>query len=523
MSKKHTVCVLTAGKGTRMGSYAEHVNKALMPLGKKAIISHIIGLFPEDTEFVVALGHLGKQVRNYLSIAHPRTHIHFVEVENYEGPGSGPGHSLLCCEALLQKPFYFVSCDTLWSDTLEMDLDENWMGVAEVKPADTDRYCNFEIAAGRVVGVKDKEHAVWPPYKAFVGLCYFKDFKIFWNGLKTVTMIAGEHQVSNGVQAVIEQCAPLALDVLGWVDVGNLEQYREAVLRHEPFDFSKDKEFLYICNGKVIKFFADASIAQRRVDKAKLNPSVFPKITDVREQFYAYDFIEGETLYQFNNAEVFSRFLSWLKVNLWKPAGVPESEMRVICRKFYHDKTMQRLRLFREKHGVDDGETTINGERVPPTSELLAGIAWEELYDGIPVFFHGDLQFDNVLYSEGRDDFVLLDWRQEFGGRVDLGDLYYDLAKLYGGILLNYDFIKLNLLSYHEKSGRITIDFAQRFLSDTFEKILCEYIAGNGWDVRKVKVLVGLIYLNMSPLHHSPFDKMLYSLGRLMLHRETRA
>jgi len=35
-----------------------------------------------------------------------------------------------------------------------------------------------------------------------------------------------------------------------------------------------------------------------------------------------------------------------------------------------------------------------------------------------------------------------------------------------------------------------------------------------------VKILVALIYLNMSPLHHYPFDKMLYSLGRDLLYTE---
>ena len=70
------------------------------------------------------------------------------------------------------------------------------------------------------------------------------------------------------------------------------------------------------------------------------------------------------------------------------------------------------------------------------------------------------------------------------------------------------------------KDGNITIDFAQRFLSQTLLKILEDFIAANNWDLKKVRLLVSLIYLNMSPLHHYPFDKMLYSLGRLMLHKE---
>jgi hypothetical protein len=33
-----------------------------------------------------------------------------------------------------------------------------------------------------------------------------------------------------------------------------------------------------------------------------------------------------------------------------------------------------------------------------------------------------------------------------------------------------------------------------------------------------VEKLVGVIYLNMAPLHHYPFDKMLFALGTKVLH-----
>lgn len=516
---KATVCILTAGKGTRMGSYYKHVNKALLPINKKAIISHIIELFPSETEFVVAVGYLADQVKDYLMLAHPQTAIYFVEVENYDGPGSGPGHSLLCCESYLRKPFYFVSCDTLWSNLLDFDLDRNWLGVAKVPAEITQTYCNFEINNGFVVGVKDKVHAPWPPYKAFVGLCFFKDYAIFWDGLKSKTLIAGEHQISNGIHAIIQKGAPLAIDI-EWNDVGNLEQYKRAVGQYEDFDFGKSEEFLYILNGKVIKFFTNSTITEKRVQKSKLNPFVFPQIKDVRRGFYTYDFMYGKTLYQRNSPYLFQKFLQWLKERLWSEVSIDRFKMRDICKKFYYDKTMERLKLYHEKYPTQGGPAVINELEVPSTAELMSLLPWEDFYSGIPTFFHGDLQFDNILYNEKEDRFILIDWRQDFGGRIDMGDLYYDLAKLYGGIILNYDLIKLNLLSYFQKDGEITIDFAQRFLSQTYLDILSDFVKSHGWSLSKVRLLVCLIYLNMAPLHHYPFDQMLYSLGRYILTKE---
>ena len=49
-------------------------------------------------------------------------------------------------------------------------------------------------------------------------------------------------------------------------------------------------------------------------------------------------------------------------------------------------------------------------------------------------------------------------------------------------------------------------------------KILRNYVENEGLDWFKIEMLVGLIYLNMAPLHHFPFDKMLYSLGSSVIH-----
>ena len=517
--KTLTVCMLTAGKGSRMGGIGRTLNKALLPIDGKATISHIINKFPPHTEFVIGLGYLGQQVRQYLQIAHADRQFKFVEVDNFEGPGSGPGYSLLCCRELLQKPFYFVSCDTLWDNALDFSLNKNWLGVARVDPVQSDRYCNLKIVDDLIVGLSDKTMVTDPAYQAFVGLCYIQDYLIFWRALESTAVVAGEHQISNGIQALIQQ-TNVVPQTIAWSDVGDAEKYKEIVSRYENFDFSKSNEALYIINGQVIKFFVDSKVTDRRVAKSKLNPSVFPKITKHEGQFYAYDFLPGETLYKANNHAIFRRFLDFLVKNLWLPKDVDAEKMRVTCTKFYHEKTMERLALYAQKYPGPDVETTINGRSVLPTAALLAAVPWTQLEDGIPSFMHGDLQFDNVLYDADTDAFKLLDWRQDFGGHVEFGDRYYDLAKLYGGIVLNYDYIKLNLLSYSEDSQGIFIDFAQRFQTGSYLQILSGFIVDQGYDLARVRLLVSLIYLNMSPLHHYPFDKLLYSLGRQMLNDE---
>jgi len=502
-----------------MGSLGKVLNKSLFPIDGKAIISRIIEKFPVESEFVVGLGFLGDQVRQYLGIAHPHLRVTFVEVENFDGPGSGPGHSLLCCKDRLQRPFYFVSCDTLWETELDFDSPGNWLGVAPISSTESVNYCNLKIEDDSVVELRDKRHVDDPSFRAFIGLCCIKDFVVFWNALANAEAIAGEHQVSNGIQALIDRTRVEAR-AIDWSDVGDLAKYEKAVRVHENYDFSKQNEALYIVNGRVIKFFADAEIVWRRVAKAELNTAVFPPIRHHSAQFYSYEFQRGETLYKANSPRIFQHLLQWLWTKLWLPKSVAPEVMRATCQEFYEAKTRQRLKMYFTKYAVSDAASRINGKRIPATSELLGRVPWERLGDGIPCFMHGDLQFDNILYDESTDAFTLLDWRQDFGGQVDYGDLYYDFAKLYGGIFLNYDYIKLNLLTYSESGEDIHFDFAQRFQTGAYLRLLSEHLRDRGYDVSRVKIIVALIYLNMSPLHHYPFDKMLYSLGRELLHAE---
>lgn len=502
-----------------MGMFGSKLNKALHPVGGKAILTRIIEKFPSETEFVIGLGHLGHQVREFLSLAHEQSKFTFIEVDNYQGSGSGPGYSLLCCRHALEKPFYFVSCDTLWTNDFDWSLPGNWFGVAPIDPDKSASYCNLMISGDRVVGVRDKEMVKGQDFRAFVGLCRVEDYTEFWTGLANKEEIAGEHQISSGLKALIAGGRVFAQTVK-WIDVGDAEKYRAEVARFENFDFSKRDEALYMLNDKVVKFFADEAISKKRVEKAALNPKVFPKIRARKGQFYSYDFQIGATLYSINSPELFARLLRWLKTELWLSRKVPQEEMRQACNHFYRQKTQDRVELFFQKYPPKDEESSINGSRVPCVRDLLQQVPWERICEGVPSFIHGDLQFDNILYDSNADKFVLLDWRHDFGGSIELGDIYYDLAKILGGIILNYDYIKLNLLSYSEKAGSISYDFARRVRAESYISVLYEYCALNGYDVGRVRLLVALIYLNMSPLHHYPFDKLLFALGKNLLHKE---
>ena len=64
----------------------------------------------------------------------------------------------------------------------------------------------------------------------------------------------------------------------------------------------------------------------------------------------------------------------------------------------------------------------------------------------------------------------------------------------------------------------IVFDFETRFSClQNYLPLYEDFLAKNGFSVARVKLLVGLIFLNMAPLHHYPFDKMLWALARCQL------
>ena len=106
----YTVFIPTAGTGSRLGTATQFLNKSLIEINNKPIISHIIGNFDENARFVIPIGHKGDEVKDYLKFAHPELNIITVPINPFEGPGSSLGTTLKISQDYLQEPFIFSSC-----------------------------------------------------------------------------------------------------------------------------------------------------------------------------------------------------------------------------------------------------------------------------------------------------------------------------------------------------------------------------------------------------------------------------
>ena len=129
---------------------------------------------------------------------------------------------------------------------------------------------------------------------------------------------------------------------------------------------------------------------------------------------------------------------------------------------------------------------------------------------------------DSYNYFKSLEDkkFTFLDWRQDFAGDLSVGDIYYDLAKLMHGLIVNHGIVVNNQYNVSWKEGEIKFDIQRKKSLVECEQRLNTWMLENGYNLKKVKVLTALIYLNIAALHHYPYSLLLYGLGKKMLKEE---
>ena len=181
---------------------------------------------------------------------------------------------------------------------------------------------------------------------------------------------------------------------------------------------------------------------------------------------------------------------------------------------FYKNKTIERVEQFRIKYPDWEEPYLVNGGATHSIDWYLRKIDWSWLCETSEWrFIHGDLHFDNTIYDAVADKFTAIDWRTDFAGSL-YGDLYYDLAKLLGGIRLSYKAIKDDQYVYSEMNQIVKLSVPAVENAEIYENQLKQWVESNKLNWNKVEILVPLIYLNMSPLHESPFDKFLVALAQ---------
>lgn len=521
----YRVVIPTAGTGSRLGVLTKYLNKSLVSIAHRPTISHLIEQFPEDCEFVIALGHKGHLVRDFLELAYPQRTFHFAQVNPFEGESSGLGLSLLCCEKYLQQPFIFLSCDTLVKEPVPPP-DQNWMGYASLEDLSSYRTVSIN-SKKKILNIHEKGDVGAEDHHAYIGLAGIKDYAEFWPAMRKGGQTAIAQGEAYGLRALLEK-KPLDAYPFSWCDTGTPSalgqtraEYREP---NEPNILEKENEAIWFIGDRVVKFSDSTEFIENRVRRAEVLEGFVPQIIASRLNMYCYQKVTGEVLSGCISLPLFQRFLNhcqsfWLKVGL---TGEQTTRFVDTGRGFYHDKTRARVELFYRNFDKEDGTERINGETMPSLSSLLEQVDWDSVARGLPGRFHGDFHFENILWNPQSETFTFLDWRQDFGGDLEVGDIYYDLAKLLHGLIVSHELIADDAFSVDWGTDSIRFDFHRKQVLVECEHYFMVWCDKNSFDRKKVRLLTALIYLNIAALHHYPYSLLLYALGKRMLCQELK-
>ena len=186
----YKVLLTASGTGSRLGTLTQSMNKSLLSLGGRPVISHIIDMYPTDTEFVITLGYLGDQVKDFLDHAYEDRFFQYVFVDPYQGKGSSLGYSMLQARSFLEEPFVFHACDTLVVEPI-LPPEEDWIAGRVIRSGEAfDQYRTHIVKDGQILALQDK--GVSPADSIHIGLVGIYSYAVFWKTLEHLYHIHSE-------------------------------------------------------------------------------------------------------------------------------------------------------------------------------------------------------------------------------------------------------------------------------------------------------------------------------------------
>jgi NDP-sugar pyrophosphorylase family protein len=506
----YKVLITTSGLGSRLGDLTDYTNKSLVRIADKPAISYIIESYPEDTQFIITLGHYGDHVKQFIELAYPNLSIKYVEIDKYKGEGSSLGYSILKCKEHIDSPFIFHASDTVIKNYNVINPTYNYV-IGSYKE-DSSQYRTLNIINGEISKINEKGEIGFD--LSYIGVAGIKDFELFIYNLEK--LVYSGHKDTSDVHVINNMLSDKKFSNIGlhennWFDIGNTS---ELIKTRKAFESSievldKKDESIFFFEDFVIKFFSDKSINKKRVERAHKLKGLVPEITGYSENFYKYKKAEGNLFSKSVNRKKFLKFLKWTNDNLW--VRKDSNNIKNNCNDFYINKTIKRIEEYLKTNQEPE---IINGENIPFTAiQMLEKIDKDWLCDGIPSQFHGDFILDNIIETD--KSFSLIDWRQDFAGDLEIGDIYYDLSKLNHNLTVNHDIVNRNLFgSSPDNCYILTSSKLNECQND-----LHSFILENGYDLKKVKTLTSIIWLNMSPLHGYPFNNFLFNFGKYNLYK----
>ncbi len=228
---KRIAIIPAAGLGTRLRPVTDKIPKALIHVGDKPTIGHIISLLESlsISEIVLIVGYLGEMVVDYVKRAFPRMTVNFVEQKEL----LGLGHAIwLTREIAGGDEVLIIYGDTILEAEIASAFSKDGDGSLGVKYVEDPRSLGVVVLDGERV-VKLIEKPKEPPSNlAIIGVSYFRNSKLLYECLDEVVRkdlrTRGEIQATDAFDLMVQRGAYLTtFPVKVWLDCGSVENLLE--------------------------------------------------------------------------------------------------------------------------------------------------------------------------------------------------------------------------------------------------------------------------------------------------------
>ena len=513
----YKVLITTSGIGLRLGDYTKYNNKALLKIGDKFGLNYIIENYNKYTEFVITVGYLADIVKQFLKITYPNYKFTFVNIDKYDGDGSSLGYSLSCAKNELDCPFFYHCCDAIVLNNIQKP-NENTIYLANHE--NSMLYATANISENNVIKINKKGEKNFD--YVYTGVSFIKTFKDFWSILDELYCNNFNNTDLGDVDIMIQMLLNninFSYKVFDeWYDSGSMFELNNKISKKFKCNYHvlpKLDESICFLDNYVIKYFYNKNVCLNRITRGNSLYPLTPKIVDSTDNFIKIEFIDGELMSNNNAHGEIKKLLNWSNSNLWKNYDSSNIDnFTETCNKFYYIKTLDRIK---ESLKTINDYSFINNKEIGGIYNLLEKINFKELCDSVPTLFHGDYVLDNIIKISD-NNYKLIDWRQDFGGIIEYGDKYYDLAKLRHNIYFNHENIINNLYIIKKENNNVNIDLKCNFSLINQLNDYDSFVKENNLNIKKIKILCSLIWLNMSSLHEYPLNEFLFYFGKYNLY-----
>jgi len=519
------ILITCSGIGSRMGEFTNYTNKSLLKIGDKFVVDYILDLFKniKNVQYIITLGHFGDFVKQYLILAYPNLNFIFVKVDKYSGPGSSLVYSLLKAKKYIQEPFIYITCDTIILDNLKYPHDYKIQSnkLYLYKNKCSQNYASVICQKNTIKTINDKNSKIFD--YIYLGKSEIFDYQLFWNILQHIYDKSSNcfNKGDVNVYRKMLQTKTFYFKIINqYFDAGNINVFQSYINKNNEYDvLIKYDESITFHHDKVIKFFYNKEKNLKRIKRFQYLTDVAPKILNYSDNFHVIEKINSRPISENNDRHLIFKLLTWSKNNLWKSFQDTPTNFKTIIRDFYYVKTMKRIKKALEMK-IDDYKI-INGVNIGNIDKIISQVDFNLLCnENISYNFHGDFILDNILSnSDDNSSFKLIDWREDFGGDLKHGDIYYDLAKLKHNIFFNHKNIEQKLYKVEQiQESECVVDLKCNYnlisqIND-FEK----FVEKNGFNNNKINILMSLIWINMAPLHEYPLNVFLFNFGKYNLY-----